>query len=179
MAELEFLQVETDEERAEAEALIREYLRALDDRVRRDYGIEFDVEGMVRSDVDDRRKFRPPHGRFYLVRLGGRTAGVGGLKKLEEGVGELQRMYVPPAFRSRGIGRAIAERLIDDARSIGYSRLVLESLEFLEAAHSLYRSLGFTETRPYEQNSMQSHQAAEQLDRYYAITVFMQLDLTC
>jgi GNAT superfamily N-acetyltransferase len=102
---------------------------------------------------------------------------VGCLKKLEEGVAEIQRMYVPPAFRGKGIGRAIVNRLIDDASSIGYRRLKLESLEFLEAAHALYRSVGFREIDPYADNSMESYQAEEQLDRYYAITVFMEMEL--
>jgi GNAT superfamily N-acetyltransferase len=177
MERLEFRQVESDEQREQAAALVREYLDWLNDRIRRDYGIEFDVEAMVRSDVSDRLKFHPPDGRFYLVRIGYETVGVGSLKKLEEGVGEVQRMYVPPAFRGKGIGRAIADRLIDDARSIGYRRLRLESLEFLDAAHSLYRSLGFREIEPYARNSMESYQAPEQLDRYHSITLFMEMDL--
>jgi GNAT superfamily N-acetyltransferase len=99
------------------------------------------------------------------------------LKKIEEDVGELQRMYVPPSFRGKGLGRAILNRLIEDARSIGYTRLKLESLEFLEAAHSLYRSVGFHEIDPYADNGMKSYQDAENLDKYYSITVFMEMIL--
>jgi GNAT superfamily N-acetyltransferase len=174
---VQFHQVENAEQREQAAALVREYLEWLNNRIQNDYGIEFDVEAMVRSDLSDPNKFHPPYGRFYLVTYQGQAAGVGCLKKLEEDVGEIQRMYVAPAFRGKGIGRAIAERLIADARSIGYRQLKLESLEFLEAAHSLYRSLGFREIDPYTDNSMESYQAVEQLDRYYAITVFMEMEL--
>jgi GNAT superfamily N-acetyltransferase len=66
-------------------------------------------------------------------------------------------MFVPPTYRGKGIGRAIANRLIDDARRIGYRQLRLESLKFLAAAHSLYRSVGFHEIDPYAENSMQSY----------------------
>jgi GNAT superfamily N-acetyltransferase len=174
---VQFHQVESAEQKEQAAALVREYLDWLNNIIQADYGIEFDVEAMVNSDLSDRVKFHPPFGRFYLASYGDQVAGVGCLKKLDEGVGEIQRMYVPPAFRGKGIGRAIVDRLIDDARSIGYRQLKLESLEFLEAAHSLYRSVGFREIDPYADNSMESYQAREQLDRYYAITVFMEMEL--
>ena len=177
MQDLEFHQVETPEHRDQAATLIREYLDWLNDRLRRDHGIEFDAEAMVRSDISDRDKFHPPNGRFYVVRLDRETAGVGCLKRQGPEDGELQRMYVLPAFRGRGLGRALAVRLIEDARAMGLRRLRLESLGFLHAAHALYRSLGFTEIPPYTDNSMEAYQAADQLGRYNEITVFMELDL--
>lgn len=174
---VEFHQVKTNAQKEQAGALIREYLDSLNKRIQHDYDIEFDVDGMVQSDLSDQAKFHPPSGRFYLVLLDENTAGVGCLKKLQESVGEIQRMYVSPNFRGKGLGRAIANRLIDDAREIGYRKLKLESLEFLDAAHTLYRSIGFKEIDPYAQNSMESFQAEAQLDRYYSITVFMEMDL--
>ena len=68
-------------------------------------------------------------------------------------------------------------RLIKEARAMGYRQLKLESLEFLTAAHAPYRSLGCREIDPYADNSMESYQAAEQLDQYYGITVFMEMAL--
>jgi len=177
MAEFLFHQVEGAEHRQLAGALIREYLEWLNRIVQRDHGIEFDVEAMVASDLSDSDKFHPPGGRFYLVEHNGAVAGVGCLKKLAEDVGEIQRMYVPPGLRGKGVGRAIVNRLIADARAIGYRRLKLESLEFLAAAHSLYRSVGFHEIDPYADNSMKSYQDAENLDKYYSITVFMEMNL--
>ena len=177
MEEIQFHQVESEEQKQQAGALISEYLVWLNERIQRDYAIEFDVEAMVNSDLSDPDKFHPPDGRFYIVQYDGEIAGVGCLKRINGGVGEIQRMYVLPSFRGKGIGRAMTNRLIDDARSIGYRQLKLESLEFLEAAHSLYRSVGFHEIDPYSDNSMESYQAAEQLDQYYTITVFMEMNL--
>ena len=177
MAEVKFHQVESDEDKQQAGALIREYLEGLNERVQRDYGIEFDVEAMLVSDLSDADKFFPPGGRFYLAQYRGDTAGVGCLKKLEDGVGEIQRMYVPPNFRGKGVGRAMLNHLIEDARLIGYRRLKLKSLKFLEVAHSLYRSVEFREIDPYTDNSMKSYQDAKNLDRYYSITVFMEMIL--
>lgn len=175
--DIKFEQVESEQQKQEAGALIREYLGWLNDRLRRDYGMEFDVEAMVNSDLSDTHKFYPPHGRFYIALYKDQIAGVGCLKKLEAEVAEVQRMYVLPTFRGKGIGRAIIDQLVNDARSMGYRRLRLESLEFLEAAHSLYRSAGFRDIDPYGDNSMKSYQPAEQLDRYFSITMFMEMDL--
>ena len=172
-----FHRVQTNQQKQQAGALIREYLAWLNERVKDEYGLEFDIEAMIESDLTDPAKFEPPDGRFHLVYYRGEVAGVGCLRKLTEHVGEIQRMYVPEIFRGRGIGRAIVERLIDDARSIGYHKLRLESLEFLTAAHSLYRSVGFREIVPYADNSMRSYQLEETLDRYYAIMLFMEMDL--
>ena len=177
MAEVEFEQVENDVQKAQAASLIREYLEGLNDRLRKDYGMSFDAEAMVQSDLSDPLKFHPPGGRFYLAKSNEEAVGVGALKQLDDLVGELQRMYVLPASRRRGIGRAIAHRLVDEARAIGYRKLRLESLEFLEAAHSLYRSLGFRQIEPYAHNSMEHYQARDQMDKYYTITVFMEMDL--
>jgi GNAT superfamily N-acetyltransferase len=104
-------------------------------------------------------------------------AGVGCLKRLDAHTSELQRMYVLPAARGKGIGRAIALRLIDEAKAIGYQQLRLESLEFLAAAHALYRSLGFRQIQPYAHNSMEAYQRREQMNKYFTITVFMEMDL--
>ena len=177
MAEITFQQVESDDDRQQAAVLIREYLEWLNEYIQRHYDLDFDIEAMLRSDLSNREKFYPPTGRFYLAYDDADLAGVGCLKKLEEGVGELQRMYVLPAWRGKGIGRAILKRLIDDARSLGYRRLRLESLEFLTAAHALYRSAGFHVIDPYADNSMKSYQAARNLDKYYTITVFMEMNL--
>lgn len=177
MESVTFHQVQSDEDRQQASTLIRRYLVWLNERVQRDYNLEFDIEAMMKSDLTEPDKFKPPDGRFYIAHYGDKVAGVGCLKKLERGVGEIQRMFVLPSFRGKGIGRAIVDCLIRDARTIGYRQLKLESLEFLEAAHSLYRSVGFREIDPYADNSMKSYQAQETLDRYFSITVFMAMDL--
>ena len=177
MDEVQFEQVTSDEQKTLAGSLIREYLDWLNDRLRRDYGMAFDVESMVESDLSDTHKFHPPDGRFYLAWYRTQLAGVGCLKKLAPEVAEVQRMYVLPAVRGHGIGRAIVDRLIADARSLGYRTLRLESLTFLTAAHSLYHAVGFRDIAPYAENSMRPYQSAQQLDQYYSMTVFMEMAL--
>ena len=110
MSDVAFEQVETPEQKEQAGALIREYLNALNERLNKDYGMSFDAEAMVRSDLFDGQKFHPPDGRFYLVRHDSHLAGVGCLKRLDAEVGELQRMYVLPSFPGKRIGRSGARR---------------------------------------------------------------------
>jgi GNAT superfamily N-acetyltransferase len=177
MKKISFQQVESEEQRLKAKELILEYLNWLNNHVKLTYNLEFDIDAMVESDMSDFSKFSPPVGRFYLALYEGEVCGVGCLKKINGDTGELQRMYVLPAFRGLGIGRAILEQLMNDARLVGYLKLKLESLEFLHEAHSLYRSVGFKEIEPYPDNSMNSYQSPETIDRYYSITVFMECSL--
>jgi ribosomal protein S18 acetylase RimI-like enzyme len=59
-------------------------------------------------------------------------------------------MYVRPEHRNKGLGRALVDRLIEEARQVGYQRIRLDSALFMRDAHRLYRSAGFKEIAPYE-----------------------------
>ena len=171
------VQVQNETQRALAGELIGEYLRWINASVQREYGLTFDIDTMLDSDIGDALKFHPPFGRFYLAQSEQHAAGVGCLKRIGDHVGEVQRMYVRPEFRGQGISRLIAARLISDARHIGYRALRLESLKFLTAAHALYHSLGFKEITPYANNSMRNYQATTNFEQYQTNVVFMELVL--
>jgi len=160
-----------------AHELVAEYLRWVAGVAASDHGLRFDVEAMLRSDVEDRAKFHPPAGRLYLAYQETEAIGIGALKSLTQHVGEIQRMYVRPSARGLGVGRLLAQRLVHDARAMGLARVRLESLRALGAAHRLYRSLGFVDIAPYADNSMRDYQAADALDAYRGSAVFMELDL--
>ena len=99
-------------------------------------------------------KYGPPEGCLYLLRVDGQSAGCGGMKRLDEGRCELKRMYIRPAFRGLGLGRAMALRIISRAREAGYREMLLDTLPFLTAAQALYRSLGFCEIERYNDSPM-------------------------
>ena len=165
--------------REAARRLIREYLRWIASSAAANYGLSFDVDAMIKSDIDDESKFYPPTGRFYVVRYANTYVGVGCLKRLTPTVAEIQRMYIQPHVRGIGAGRCLVERLLADARAMGYQVVRLESLKFLSAAHALYRSVGFVEITPYEENSMNKFQPEEAIDKYRASAVFMELRFSC
>lgn len=172
---VELLPVDDSPTRDAARTLITEYLRWVASSAAANYGLSFDVDAMVTSDLEDRTKFYPPDGRFYVVRNSGAYVGVGCLKRLAPAIAEVQRMYVQPHVRGIGAGRRLVEQLLADARAIGYEAVRLESLKFLSAAHALYRSVGFVEITPYAENSMKDYQAAEKMDTYRFSAVFMEL----
>ncbi len=174
---VQLVAVDTEHRREAARALIHEYLDGINATALQNYGLSFDIDAMVSSDVDDTSKFYPPTGRFYLVSHDNAYVGVGCLKRLGPATGEIQRMFVQGRARGLGAGRLLVERLIADARELGYTTLRLESLKALETAHALYRSVGFVEIYPYADNSMNDYQAPETVDTYRSSAVFMELRL--
>ena len=99
-------------------------------------------------------KYAPPNGRLLLARDGERTAGCGALRELTEGVSEMKRLFVRPAFREQGVGRLLAGRLIEEARRIGYGTMRLDTLASMRAARALYESLGFQRIPAYYANPL-------------------------
>jgi len=99
--------------------------------------------------------YAPPGGRLLLAEFEGQLAGCVALHKLQEGICEMKRLYLRPEFRGKGLGRAIADRIIAEARQIGYQRMRLDTVEpVMKDAVAMYRRLGFREIDPYCQNPM-------------------------
>jgi putative acetyltransferase len=102
-------------------------------------------------------EYTPPDGRLLLATHSSQLAGCVALHKLENDICEMKRLYVRPEFRGKGLGRVLAERLVADAREIGYKRLRLDTVEpVMRNAVGLYRKLGFREIAPYRENPIES-----------------------
>jgi len=175
--ETELVAVDDAATQRAARDLIAEYLRWIANFAAASYGLPFDIDAMLASDIEDRAKFYPPSGRFYLIRRENADVGVGCLRRISASVAEIQRMYVQPHVRGAGAGRLLLQQLLSDARAIGYEAVRLESLKFLSAAHALYKSVGFAEITPYAENSMTKYQPRDTIDRYRSNAVFMELRL--
>ncbi len=96
--------------------------------------------------------YSAPRGRLYIVRVNGVPAGCVALRPRENNVCEMKRLFVRASYRGFGLGKMLSERVIADARAIGYTRMVLDTLPTMQQAQTLYRSLGFTEIEPYRFN---------------------------
>ena len=100
--------------------------------------------------------YAPPAGQLMLAYVDDALAGCGGFRALPDAddpnACEMKRLYVRPAYRRFGLGRALAEALLDEARRAGYAAMFLDTLDEMESARELYASLGFVEVAPYYYN---------------------------
>jgi putative acetyltransferase len=105
-----------------------------------------------------------PSGRVLLAVAEGQSAGCVALRPIDEKTCEMKRLYVRPAHQGKGLGRALASRLVSEAQTIGYSTMVLDTLPHMMSAVRLYESLGFLRRGPYYETPLEN-------------TVFMELRL--
>jgi putative acetyltransferase len=88
--------------------------------------------------------YAAPSGRLLLAQCGQQAAGCVALRRLEGNICEMKRLYVRPAYRGQGLGRILVERVIAEARGIGYERMRLDTIaSSMKDAVELYRRMGF------------------------------------
>ena len=151
---LSIYQVRTEEDRVDVRLLFWEYLQWANSRLDEEYGIHFDIATMLEQDMLELDKYSPPGGCLMLAKYERQLAGLACMRKIREDIGEIKRMYVRPAYRKKGIGKALVEAVIEEARTNEYSRIRLDSARFMTSAHSLYRSIGFAEIEPYSESEI-------------------------
>jgi GNAT superfamily N-acetyltransferase len=141
------VQASTEADWAEVRRLISAYLDSL--------GFDIGFQGLDPELADPAASYGPPTGAALLARLEtGATVGFTGVRAFDAVAGdaELKRMYVEPVAQGLGLGRALGEAAVDEARRLGYRRLLLDSRASLAAACALYRDLGFSDIPPYRPN---------------------------
>jgi GNAT superfamily N-acetyltransferase len=109
-------------------------------------------------------KYGLPDGRLYLALADGEPVGCIGLRRIDAENCELKRLYVRPAWRGQGISRLLMDRILADAREIGYRVMLLDTLPFLQTALKLYKAYGFREIERYNDSPMDT-------------SIYMRLDL--
>ncbi|MGH6625601.1 MAG: GNAT family N-acetyltransferase [Burkholderiaceae bacterium] len=101
-------------------------------------------------------EYAEPRGALLLALVDGALAGCCALRPLDTvdypNASEMKRLYVRKAFRGFGLGRQLAEAILDAARRAGYASVLLDTLDEMEAARALYEGLGFEEIPPYYHN---------------------------
>lgn len=144
----EIRRIQNDADLTSVRRLFRQYVEELD------FDLDFqNVEDELRALPGP---YAPPEGVILLAKEDGETAGVVAVQPLDEsGVCEMKRLYVRPARRGQGIGRALAEAAVDAARHLGHDRMRLDTVASMTRARTLYRSLGFEERPPYYDNPLE------------------------
>ena len=94
-----------------------------------------------------------PFGAFLVVRLNGEAVGCGAVRVLTDSIGEIKRMWISPRYRGRGLGRRLLIALESTAYDLGCSRLRLDTSDHLDEAIALYRTMGYREIDPYNENA--------------------------
>lgn len=97
-------------------------------------------------------EYAPPRGRLLLARDDGVVIGCVAMRPLTSETCEMKRLYVRPQSRAGSVGRQLAERIIAEARAIGYRRMFLDTLPTMSGAQRLYESLGFKDIPAYRHN---------------------------
>ncbi len=96
--------------------------------------------------------YAPPDGRLYVALVNDALAGCIALRRHDAASGEMKRLFVRPAFHGLGLGKLLAQRVVQDAKNIGYARILLDTLPMMQAAQAMYANMGFTETAAYVHN---------------------------
>ncbi len=109
-------------------------------------------------------KYGMPLGRLYLACCNGEAAGCIGLKNIDKKNCEMKRLYVRPQFRGESIGKLLVQKIITDAKEIGYSHILLDTLPFLDKAIRMYKQFGFYAIDCYNNSPMST-------------SIYMRLDL--
>jgi putative acetyltransferase len=147
LKDLTLIQATSPAQIAQARELFLEYAQSL--------GFSLCFQNFDKELAELPGDYVPPAGRLLLAEFEGQLAACVALHKLGSDICEMKRLYLRPQFRGKGVGRALAERIIADARQIGYQRMRLDTVEpVMKDAVAMYRKLGFREIAPYCANPM-------------------------
>lgn len=145
---IEFITPATPEQLAATRLIFQEYAHQL--------GVDLCFQNFEAELAGLPGDYAPPQGCLLLALVDGEIAGCCAMRPLETvdyaNACEMKRLYVRPAFRGFGLGRQLAEAVLDAARIAGYHSLLLDTLNDMEAARALYEDLGFKDIPPYYHN---------------------------
>jgi putative acetyltransferase len=146
--DIQFVTPGTPAQLEAARLIIEEYVQQL--------GIDLAFQGVDSELASLPGDYAAPQGALLLALVDGELAGCCALRPLDAvdypNACEMKRLYVRKAFRRFGLGRQLAEAMMDTARVAGYHHLLLDTLSDMESARALYEELGFEEVPPYYHN---------------------------
>jgi len=145
-AMIQLIQARTEDHYRSTRNLFQQYADAL--------GFDLEFQGFSREVATLPGAYAPPKGCIFLAESEEEIVGCVALRPLEKLICEMKRLYVVPGYRNRKTGRELAEAVIDQARTSGYERMRLDTLESMTAAQALYHSLGFRPIKPYRYNPL-------------------------
>ena len=112
------------------------------------------LRAYVESNVEEFATSISSDGALYLLREKEEIIGMGAIRKLKEGIGEIKRMYIKPEYRGKGLGREMLQLLLSKGKEYGFSEIYLETGAFMKTAQGLYRSMGFHDREEYPETEV-------------------------
>ena len=140
--------------------LCKEYFDWMASELQKNYDIDVSsllgitLRGYVESNVDEFATSLSSDGVLYLLREKEEIIGMGALRTLKEGTGEIKRMYIKPEYRGKGLGREMLQLLLNKGKEYGFSEIYLETGAFMTTAQGLYRSMGFQDREEYPETEV-------------------------
>lgn len=152
---MRIVQANSEEEIQQARGLFEEYAAAM--------GFTLCFQNFADEVAELPGKYAPPTGRLLLATDGdNQPAGCIALRKLGPDVCEMKRLFVRPEYRGQGLGRVLVDKLIDEARNIGYTQMRLDTLPGrMDKAIELYRSIGFVDIAAYSADPVEGAQCMQ------------------
>ena len=117
-------------------------------------GLDLEFQGFSQELANLPGEYAPPFGCILMAVRAKEFVGCVALRPLEDKICEMKRLFVLPGYRGQKIGRDLARGIIDEARTKGYARMRLDTIESMTEAQQLYRSLGFRPIKPYRYNPL-------------------------
>ena len=144
---MQIINARTSEHLNEIRTIFREYEQFLN--------VDLCFQGFEAELANLPGKYAPPSGQLYLAVEKQHVAGCVAVRALEGNICEMKRLFVRPSYRGQGLGRQLANKIIEEAQKLGYNMMRLDTLESLTSAMALYQSLGFKQTGAYYHNPLQ------------------------
>tara|TARA_B100001029_G_C14742409_1_gene276209 strand:- start:118 stop:555 length:438 start_codon:yes stop_codon:yes gene_type:complete len=120
-----------------------------DEMIKPPWNFSVDVEGEVNFTMKNLDKFKEPYGRLLLTEVDGKIARTISIRKIREESIEIKRMFVRPSFRGKKLGNLMIKEVVRVAKENDFSKLNLDTAEFMSSAVTLYKKMGFKETKSY------------------------------
>jgi ribosomal protein S18 acetylase RimI-like enzyme len=144
---VDIVQVESTQDLEHIRTLFTEYADSL--------GFDLDFQDFQKELAKLPGEYAPPEGCLLLARDGRQIVGCVALRRIDQETCEMKRLYVRSDFRGKGIGRALSQKIIDEARRIGYKKMRLDTIPTMKRANVLYHSFGFKKIKPYRYNPIE------------------------
>lgn len=157
---VEFIPINLGLHKSHLIKLNEEYLTGIEGEMQKRYNIDLvlllgiSVGKYVEKSLEEFSSYLPPEGIYYVIQKNSSIIGMGALRTLKKGIGEIKRMYIKPKYRRNGYGKKMLELLLEKGKEIGFSSIRLDTGKFMSAAHQVYRLAGFQERGQYPKSEV-------------------------